>query len=259
MLDSFQAGPAQLVIDPHHGARIHSLRLFDQDILVPPSPDPIAWGSYPMAPWAGRVRQGRFQTGASTVQLPINYPPHAMHGTTFNRPWQRDDHGYRIDLGPDWPFAGFARQTFTLSEDSLALRLEVHSLAEAFPATVGWHPWFRRRLGKGDPLQLNFQAEALLAKEADGITGQERVPPGSGPWDDCFVGIAQPVQLRWPGALILEMTATTDCWVVYNEPSHALCVEPQSAPPNALNQPIKWVAPGEPLVLESRWSWQEDP
>ncbi|CAM2005466.1 aldose epimerase family protein [Acanthopleuribacter pedis] len=258
MLDMYQAGPARLVINRALGARIHALRLFDVDILVAASEDPIAWGSYPMAPWAGRIRRGRFRAGDRTLQLPINFPPHAMHGTTYARPWQRDADGYRIDLGPDWPFAGFVRQRFVLSETHLDLRLEVHSESEPFPAAVGWHPWFRRQLATGGALQLDFQPTHLLARDWDGITSAEPVAPGAGPWDDCFTGVVQPVRLHWPGALTLEMTASTDVWVVYNQPTHALCVEPQSAPPNALNDWQQWVHPGEPLILTSRWSWRSE-
>ncbi len=258
MLDTFQAGPARLVIDRATGARIHSLTLFGYELLVAPSNDPIAWGSYPMAPWAGRVRRGLFHFEGNDYHLPVNFPPHAMHGTTYDRPWQRDDDGYTIDLGPAWPFDGFARQQFTLTESRLELRLEVHSRDTAFPASIGWHPWFRRELGTGGPLELDFQAQTMLTKDDDYITTRKKTAPGQGPWDDCFTGVTQPVTLRWPGAVVLTMRADSDTWVVYNGPAHALCVEPQSAPPNALNDWPQVVTPERPLALTSVWAWRRD-
>lgn len=258
MLDTFTAGPARLVVDRAHGARLHSLTLFGHELLVGPLDDPVAWGSYPMAPWAGRVRHGLFRFEGHTHRLPINFPPHAMHGTTFARPWQRDGGAYTIELGPDWPFAGFARQTFDLTPSALTMRLSVHSHGAAFPASLGWHPWFRRELASGGALELDFHARSMLAKDDDYITTHQEIAPGQGPWDDCFTGVTQPVSLRWPGALVLTMNADTDTWVVYNQPSHALCVEPQSAPPNALNDWPHIVTPEQPLMLTSVWAWRRD-
>ena len=39
---------------------------------------PIRWGAYPMAPWAGRIRDGRFTFRGRDVRLPLNLPPHAI-------------------------------------------------------------------------------------------------------------------------------------------------------------------------------------
>jgi aldose 1-epimerase len=62
--------------------------------------------------------------------------------------------------------------------------------------------------------------------------------------------------LRWPG--FLELTIESDCpaWVVFTEPDHALCVEPQTAPPDALNGTPAVVEPGRPLVAEMAWTWR---
>src|SRR5262245_23842174 len=40
----------------------------------------IAWGSYPMVPWAGRIRRGRFRFDDREYQLPPNLGAHAIHG-----------------------------------------------------------------------------------------------------------------------------------------------------------------------------------
>jgi hypothetical protein len=52
----------------------------------------IAWGCYPMVPWAGRIRRGRFEFGGREYQLPLNLDPHAIHGLGFAMPWSVSRH-----------------------------------------------------------------------------------------------------------------------------------------------------------------------
>ena len=61
------------------------------------------WGSYPMAPWAGRTRDAAFTFDGRRYDLPVNFPPNAIHGTTLVRRWQvvgdgRDRDGSRPGL-----------------------------------------------------------------------------------------------------------------------------------------------------------------
>jgi galactose mutarotase-like enzyme len=39
-------------------------------------------------------------------------------------------------------------------------------------------------------------------------------------------------------------------------PTDALCVEPQTAPPDALNHAPAIVEPGRPLSAEMTWTWR---
>ena len=45
--------------------------------------------------------------------------------------------------------------------------------------------------------------------------------------------------------------------VVYNEEPDAFCVEPQSAPPNSLNDQPHIVEPGRPLVANAHVAWRQ--
>lgn len=260
IVDVFEADPARVVVDPQMGGRIAALWVAGLDLLVGrpggPNVDPLAWGLYPMAPWAGRVRAGRFRFAGGEHVLPLRLPPHAIHGTVLDRAWRREGSGrYAIDLGPDWPWPGRARQEITLTPDALTLRLSVESAGPPFPASLGWHPWFRRTLARGGPVDLQLRAESMWLRGADGIPTGEQVPPPPGPWDDCFDGVAQPLELVWPGALRLALTSSARCWVVYDEPAHAVCVEPQTAPPDALNDDAALVEPGTPLAAEFTLRW----
>ena len=66
-----------------HGRELLVTEPYAAEVAATRRPDPMSWGCYPMVPWAGRVRRGRFVFADGTYQLPINMAPHAIHGTGF--------------------------------------------------------------------------------------------------------------------------------------------------------------------------------
>ena len=114
-----RAGDVRLTVDPRQGGRMASLRIGEREVLVTEGWGPIRWGCYPMAPFAGRIRDGRFAFRGRDVQLPLNLPPDAIHGTVFERPWEvasaTEDHVVlTTDLGPAWPYRGMVTQSIGL-------------------------------------------------------------------------------------------------------------------------------------------------
>jgi aldose 1-epimerase len=261
------AGPARLAIDPAAGGRIVSLELDGRSLLVGAGPSPFEGGSFPMAPFAGRIRRGSFAFRGQTYQLPINFPPHAIHGFTHDRPWTVESDGsISCELGAPWPFRGRVSQTFDLAADRLDVRIELEA-DEPMPATIGWHPWFRRRVEPGvdadgaagdrvEPLQLEVEPGARYQRDGEGIPTGELVEPGPRPWDDCFVRLRRPPVLDWPGFARLTIESSCDHWVIYDEPADAICVEPQTGPPDGLNLDPRVVEPGDPLVATMTWRWE---
>jgi aldose 1-epimerase len=250
------AGDARLEIDLAAGCRLASLQIGGREILVGETSDPIAWGCYPMAPYAGRVREGRFTFHGRAYELPRLMGGHAIHGTAFLRPWEADGAGgFATDLGPDWPFPGWIRQELRLDAGGLDLRLEVHAASGAMPASCGWHPWFRRSVA-GASARLDFRPGFMLARDEDGITTPGRLPVVAGPWDDCFGEVTGNPALTWPGVLRVELESNCPYWVAFTARDHAWCLEPQTAPPDALNHQPFIVEPGRPLsaALRLRWS-----
>lgn len=248
---------ARVVIDPQAGGRIASLAIDGLELLRPRDDDPILWGCYPMAPWAGRVRNGEFEFAGNRYQLPLLLPPHAIHGTVFLREWHIENpQCISTELGPDWPFRGRAVQSFLLDDNALTLQLEVHADAQAFPCSIGWHPWFMRQLAHGKPAELTFTARRMHVRDEMGIATGETIVPPPGPWDDCFVGVTKKPILRWPGAVELTLDSNTSHWVVFNECDDAICVEPQTAPPDALNIAPFVVTPYQPLRAEFTIEWR---
>lgn len=217
----------------------------------------LGWGCYPMLPWAGRIRGGRFAFGGRRHQLPLNLGGHAIHGIGFAMPWHvesEDPHRLALSLAlPEdarWPFGGQAHQVMQLDEDSLLLELTVRAGAVAMPVTIGWHPWFRK------PTTLRFSPSALYPRDEDGIATLPVAPPfPPAPWDDCFIN-AGPVTLEHAGQ---RLQLSSDCthWVVYDESPGVTCVEPQSGPPDAFNiEPVS-IAPGATLARWFRLAWSD--
>ena len=58
---------ARLEIDPARGGRMTSLIVHGSELLVTEGIGPIMWGSFPMVPFAGRIRDGAFDFDGSEI------------------------------------------------------------------------------------------------------------------------------------------------------------------------------------------------
>lgn len=254
-----RAGPASITIDPERGGRVCSLVVDGRPLLFTAGSMALQWGSYPMVPWAGRVADGRFRFAGSDHELPRNLPPHSAHGIGFTRAWEVvDETTMAVDLGPPWPFGGRAEQRFDLTAESLTIHLSVTAERE-MPVMVGWHPWFNRHLGGPDgravEAELSFRARSMYELDDRAIPTGRLVEPGPRPWDNCFTEVAEGPVLAWPGLVTLRLTSSCDHWVVYDQPGHALCVEPQSAAPDVFNRQPPVLAAGERFEAWFRLEW----
>jgi len=264
------AGDAEVTVLPADGCRVGSLRVGGTELLrterdgAAQPGDVFGHGSFAMVPWAGRVDRGRWRNGQVSHELPIDMPPHAIHGTGVRAAWSpaagptADSAAFYYDLAAPWPYAGRVTQLFELTPDSLRTTLSVETAADSFPAQVGWHPWFRKRLRPdGATARLDFAPAWQEERGPDYLPTGRRIDPLPGPRDDCF-GLPDGVSatLVWEGELSLEITADVDWLVVYDEQDDAICVEPQSGPPNGLNTAPRLVTAIDPLEASTTWSWR---
>jgi aldose 1-epimerase len=255
------AADATLTISPGNGGRLASLRIGTLDVIGADSPAPVDWGCFAMVPYAGRIRNGLLRWRGQEHQLEIDMPPNAIHGVGYDRPWTVLAAGareatLRRDFDERWPWTGYAVQTVRLEAGGLTARLEVHATGTAMPAWIGFHPWFSRRLAVGRPARLELRAAGVLPRDDEGMPGPTPVPVPAGPWDDVFTGISWPAAVVWDGALRLEITSDHPWGVVFTQRESAVCVEPQTGPPNAAELGLAaTVQPGAPLTLTMAWAW----
>lgn len=239
-------------VAPDAGGRVAQLAIDGVPLLIGQEaahePSPLAWGSYPMVPWAGRIRRGRFRFDGADYELPVNFGAHAIHGVGFDTPWTvtaqaPDEIALELPLPSDtrWPFGGTASQRITVAGDTIRFGLAAAAGDRPMPASLGWHPWFRK------PEQLQFRPSAMYRRDDDYIAVDELVAVPPGPWDDCFVN-DEPVALTIDG---VDLQMTSDCrdWVVYDMPAHATCIEPQSGPPDAFTLRPNRIEPGQHLAI----------
>lgn len=239
------------MIDVERGGRVSSLRIDGRELLLgveAAAGRSIGWGCFVMAPWPGRLAGGQFRWRGRRVQVPRTLGPDAIHGLVYDRAWQVEEAGGReatlsIELGPaGWPFAGRVRERIALDERSIVLEASIEA-DEPMPVAIGWHPWFLRR---GANPQVEVDAASTLALREMIPTGVRQAVRGrtdlrEGPalgrrrLDDVYVDARSPATIRWPDLELrieFEPPLTT---VVVHTPTQAICVEPQTAWPNALN------------------------
>jgi aldose 1-epimerase len=262
---TLRVGWAAVTLDPTDGCRLTSLALGGHELLsdgIDPrvveglADPPFGWGSFVMAPWAGRIRAGRATWDGRTLTFPCHDDGHALHGLVHSAGWARDDAtSWSIRIPADRWFAPLeVRQRVALAPDHLRLELEVHAPDGPAPATVGWHPWFRREVD-GAALELALPPATMLERDPDGITSARHVEVPAPPWDDAFVDLRGPVRLTWPGVATVAVTTEGPVTVVFTERSTVACVEPQSGPPDEVNRAPRLVTSDAPLRLATTWRW----
>lgn len=261
-----------VVIDLEAGARAVSWQVDGIELLGGAGADPVEYGMYPMAPWAGRVRGNSVDVDGRPHPLPVTYHSWALHGTVLNQPTAAIVHEQaadgarlvaRVDTHPGWPWPTSVDITWDVRADHVTTDITVRALAGSFPAVVGWHPWFRRALGVGGDLEWMLDATSRLVRGDDHLPTGESVDysAADGPFDDAFR--ATRARVRWPGVLEVDIDGGGPWFVVFDERPDCVCIEPQSGPPDGLRSgygdDVRVASPGAPVTLTSTWTIRREP
>jgi aldose 1-epimerase len=244
-----------IAIDLDQGGRLVSLQWRDLEFVLPHRGTVVNWGWYAMAPWAGRIADGILidKKGGEHI-LPTNVmPPHAIHGLGLMGSWAETGKG-RARLELPAPYEGaYVDQHFEILDDAVRWTLEYEPNGCELPSWIGMHPWFPRELGRGGDAELNFSAGKMFVRDEDGIPTGELITPLSENWDDCFTDVRGVPEIVWPGAARVSIESDAQYWVVYNEDTEGIAIEPQTAPPDAANLKIE----GEHYI-EALFTFSED-
>jgi aldose 1-epimerase len=263
---TLRSSSSTLKIDPFMGGRLSSLVVDGHDLLWrrTPGEGPFGWGSFVMAPYAGRIPLATFTFAGQTHHLPIAMAPHAIHGTTYEVPWtvtDQDASSVRLEceFGRDWPFRGGIVHEISLFDDHLDQRLTARAADVVQPITFGWHPWFPRVLRPGgSEVQWSFDRAGvhMFQRDSAGITTSQLVDVPEGRVDDCFLGVGT-VKVEWPGEFVFDIEHDCPVIVLFDGLDHAICVEPQTGPPDVTSV---WpgqceVVPGMAKSANCTWRW----
>lgn len=230
-------GEISLEIDVDQGARISSIRFREIECAVPFRGQILTWGWYAMAPWAGRIKDGLIKDSSGReFQLPINLAaPHAIHGFGLTSSWEEIGNGaFALDF-PE-PYRGArVEQRFELLDNALRWSLEYDDGGCELPFWMGFHPWFPRELERGGPVEIDFHPGKMLERGPDYLPTGKLITPTPSPWDDAFTEVRGVPTVYWEDALQIKIESDAPYWVVYDQDSDGVCVEPQTAPPDAAN------------------------
>lgn len=227
----------QIAIDLDQGGRIASLKWREMEFAQSFRGESYTWGWYAMAPWAGRIRNGIIRNPAGKeFQLPTTFdPPNALHGFGFTSSWQEIGPG-RALLHLPAPYGGATvEQNIEVLDDAVRWSLEYEPGDCELPAWLGFHPWFPRDLARGGSADIEFAAETMLLRDSEGLPTGKSSAPGPQPWDDAFTQIRGVPAVVWEDVARIDIESDAPWWVVYTEDADAVCIEPQTAPPDAAN------------------------
>ena len=242
-------------------------------------------GSFIMAPWVNRIRDGTLVARDGIHNLPISDPPHAIHGLVRQRPWTvgkvtDTSAKLEIELAEPWPYKGRVEYAPSLVGRSFVQTLRLIAAPKEtrpFPGGLGWHPWFNRTLGSSE---MYIQSNVVSQWDLDStMTAQgtrrdseaaQRLRHGTqfktGEIDGCF--LAAPgckAVLTWPELTLTITGSETLTHVLLYSPEHAICVEPQTSTIDAAQLEGRGITgtghvlvkQTNPLIATTTWSWDE--
>lgn len=251
-----------LSIYPDDGCRIRSMQVFGMETLRQWDQEKRAfqYGCFPMVPWVGRVENGFFYHEEVGYQLPQNKFPHALHGMACMQRWEvlyaeKTQALFRMELSEPWPFKGIVLYEIRLESNKVIMKLSIFSAGGSFPASAGWHPWFKKQLDDTDENQLlvSFRADWQEEPGTNEVPTGKRLAPGMGPWDDTFgFNTGANASLYWGSKLTLNMISTGHYLTVFDKQQDATCVNTLTDRPNGINSHhVHLALPDQPVEITS--------
>lgn len=193
---------------------------------------------FPLIPYAGRLRNGRFRFAGNEYRFPLNAAPerHSSHGDGWTRPWDlmhldRRTAIMRLGAEDSAPLQYEATQSISVTSQRVRVALSSRNVGtQPIPMGLGLHPYFANR------------AQAVVTANL----------PGHWRWDDELMPIAQQKN-PLAGALAsgsevtgLPVAAEFTGWdgrAVIDWPALGLRVELTTTP--ALRHVVMWLPVGE--------------
>ena len=256
--------------------------------------EPAGFGMPILFPFPGRIPHGRFSFRGRSYELRERPADgHAIHGLVLNRPWQviasgpseegavvvgRFESQLFPELADQYPSAFRLEVTCTLRAWTLTVLARAENVGP-FPLPVGYglHPYFHVPLDHGSSAGGYVIAVPVTRRWGlAGLTPTGRILPleedlAAGVslegrrFDDVYTGVlvsqgaSRAVLSDTRSRLVVTVEADPQFreWVVYTPPRPAVCLEPWTCAPNAINLQERGIEAGLAVLEPREWkSWR---
>lgn len=267
------------------GGGLREYRVDGFDVLDGYRPDELATAArgVPLLPWPNRLRDGRYEFGGETHQLPLTEPArrNALHGLARWSSWQVAEHAadhvvlsHVLHPQPGYPFTLDLSVGYSLSAAGLRVVITGRNLGPTpAPFGAGQHPYIRVDEGLIDsalvraPAALRFRSDRrqIPVGEPVAVRGKydlrRGLRLGARRLDTAFTGLARDGDglarvvmtgrrrrvTVWQDAAFEHLMLFTGDTLATAERRRGLGVEPMTCAPNAFQNGIglRVLKPGE--------------
>jgi len=270
-----RAGALELQLAPAIGGAIARFDRHIADGVHPlmrpaePGADAVlAMASFPLVPYANRIRDGRFVCDGRTVTLTPNLPgdPSPLHGQGWTSAWtlaSADETSARMTFthaADEWLWDYESWQDFALDPDGLSLTLGCRNLSpEPMPCGLALHPYFPCDadtvvdIAVAGAWTIDEKVLPVERVAAEGRYALSNRAICGADLDNGFDGWTGPAHIRWRNGSAIAMSSTdADCFQVYAPPAgQFFAAEPVQNVNAALNAPqADWLSLGIAMLAQ---------
>ena len=183
---------------------------------------------FPMLPYCGRIRGGKFTYWGILRKVPKNHAGimDPIHGDGWKTKWvvsEQTKTSIKLAMTHNksdegFPFSYTAELTYQITDRSLIVQMSIENPSVLpMPCGIGVHPFFVRE----KDVELNFKSQVVWSNESDPIFDEPYTTPtawnfdGGKPlknavFDTCFGGFQEQAQIVYPSKEITIDMTTTD-------------------------------------------------
>ena len=253
---------SKAIINLNNGGCLQELFLQEKLIIKDISSDVPYGKSYASAvlfPFCNRLLKGGYKFSNESYQLPINSKENnAIHGLVYNKNFEvveeeMTNNFHSISLQyrekekqEGYPFLYIIKLIYTLSKDSLTLKVVVDNIDEVeFPFNIGWHPYFFSENIKESELYINSSKEIINNNKMIPVKIADSFLPkvfkiGNKHMDHCYQLEGDELYFVTSNYKLKIHSSLINKYIQIFTPSikNSIAIEPMMAPANSFNNKI---------------------
>ena len=258
------------------GASLQELKLFGQTLIKSLNPLDYknTYASSILFPFANRIKDGIYTYNNETYKFPVNEVANnnALHGLVFNKTFDVIDEVttensasikllYKEDKKSEgFPFTYSIQLEYRITETTLDLNVEIKNTDnEAFPFTLGWHPYFlssnlsESLLSFKSTKKMVFSDRMITTETIDNPDASEMLLKNK-QLDDCWELDKTKVEFTTPNYNLSINSSEENCFLqAYTPPlANVIAIEPTTGVSDSFNNKIglKTLAPNTTYQLD---------